>query len=595
MTGHSCYLLRTKRFDFFQHSRTLAGAGALLLGCCSSPAQALYEIVPGQILIRPKTELPEAALQALLAAHDAEEGNAIPQINIRILNVPEERQDIILEALQHNPNIEFAEPNYLFEPDVTPNDPYFPQQWHQAAIASPTAWNTTTGSSAVTIAILDSGCTVSHPDLAGLIVPGWNFYNNNSDVTDVSGHGTAVAGAAAALGNNGLGAAGVSWNSRLMPLRVTDATGYGSSSAIASALTWAADHGARVANISYGNVSKVTSIINAAQYFQSKGGVVTASAGNETTFDSTGDNPYFLLVSATDQNDVLCSWSNTGNNVDLSAPGYNILSTYYDGASYSWCSGTSFSAPIVAGVATLVLSVNPNLTGPQVQDILKNNADDLGSHGWDASYGWGRVNAARAVAAASGAAPLDTTPPVASISAPLNTATVLGLVSVALSGSDNVGLTKLELYVDGSLKASYFASAATYLWDTILAANGIHTIVAKAYDAAGHVGSSAAVSVTVNNVLTIPDIIAPAAQITSPTDGTRVSRTAAINVTATDNIAVAHIDLYVDGIFSQTSASSSAIFKWSTRKIASGSHTLQAFAYDAAGNRGVSGVVSVTK
>jgi thermitase len=594
MTGHSCYLPWTKRFDFFRHFQTVAGAGALLMGCLSSQAQVLYEIVPGQILIRPKADLPEPALRALLAAHDAKESDAIPQINLRVLNVPEERQDTILEALQHNPNIEFAEANYLFAPDATPNDPYFPQQWHQTAIAAPTAWNTTTGSAAVTIAILDSGCTVSHPDLAGLIVPGWNFYNNNSDLADVSGHGTAVAGAAAALGNNGLGVAGVSWNSRLMPLRVTDASGNGSSSAIASALTWAADHGARVANISYGNVSKVTSIINAAQYFQSKGGVVTASAGNETTFDSTGDNPYFLLVSATDQNDVLCSWSNTGNNVDLSAPGYNILSTFYDGVSYSWCSGTSFSAPIVAGVAALVLSVNSNLTGPQVQEILKNNADDLGSHGWDASYGWGRVNAARAVTAASGGV-TDTVAPVAWLSAPANGATLAGVVSVALNGSDNVGISKLELYLDGSLKASYSSNPATYSWDTTLTVNGTHTIVAKAYDAAGNVGTSSSLTVSVSNITQLLDLVAPTVQITSPANGSKVSRSVSITVAATDNVGVTHIDLYIDGAIYQSSTSSSALFSWNTRKVASGNHTLQALAYDAAGNQGASSVVTVTK
>src|SRR5262249_39076456 len=134
---------------------------------------------------------------------------------------------------------------------------------------------------------------------------------------------------------------------------------------------------------------------------QSKGGVLAVAGGNYATFDSAPDNPNMLVGSATDQNDVLATWSNTGNNVDLSAPGVNI-STTTNGGAYGAGSGTSFSAPIVAGVAALVFSVNPALTPAQVTSVLEQSADDLGSPGWDPSYGWGRVNAARAVSMAGG-------------------------------------------------------------------------------------------------------------------------------------------------------------------------------------------------
>src|SRR6185369_8180687 len=179
------------------------------------------------------------------------------------------------------------------------------------------------------------------------------------------------------------------------------------------------------ANISYSPITDSSTVTSAAKYLQSKGGVVTSSAGNTGTFVSTPDSPYILTVSATDANDVLSSSSSTGNNVDLSAPGISIRTTAR-GGTYAAVSGTSFSAPIVAGVAALVMTANPSLTPAQVQDILKQSADDLGASGWDASYGWGRVNATRAVAMAGGSSNVDSTPPVVSITSPVAGATMAG-------------------------------------------------------------------------------------------------------------------------------------------------------------------------
>src|SRR5438445_434046 len=156
------------------------------------------------------------------------------------------------------------------------------------------------------------------------MLPGWNVYDNNSDTSDVYGHGTSVAGVAAATSNNGAGVASVAWGCKLLPVRISDLNGYATYSTIASGLTYAADHGARVANVSF-RASDSSTVASAAQYFQSKGGVVAMAAGNESTFVSSADNPYVLTVSATDSNDALTSWSNTGNNIDLAAPGRVFL------------------------------------------------------------------------------------------------------------------------------------------------------------------------------------------------------------------------------------------------------------------------------
>ncbi len=584
----------------FNPLRSLGIAAVMALTCANATLRAELPVtsvpkgtltVPGRILLRPKQSAAQQTLQATFDRLGAKLEGKISQINVHILQVPEQARDRVLDALRSNPNIEFADPDFVLQPSATPNDPYFSQAWHLPKISAPTAWDTTVGSTTVTIAILDSGIDSTHPDLAGLLVPGWNFYDNNSNLADVSGHGTAVAGIAAALSNNGLGVAGVTWNCRIMPLRITDLSGNGLSSSIANALTWAADHGSRVANVSYGNVSKITTIINAAQYFQSKGGVVTAAAGNSATFDSTADSPYFVLVSATDQNDVLCSWSNTGNNVDLSAPGQNLVTTV-NGGGYGFASGTSFSAPTVAGVAALVLSANPSLSGTKVQDILRQNADDLGTKGWDSSYGWGRVNAARAVAAASGQTPpQDTTAPTAVITSPAAGAALANSVSVSVTGSDNVGVTKIEWYLDGALKSSSATSSASFSWNTTTSANGSHTLMAKAYDAAGNVGSSASFSVSVNNP--VADTTAPVASVGSPVNGSTVAGTISVAVSGSDKVGVTKVEWYLDATLKGSSSAASAAFSWDSTGVSNGGHTIAAKAYDAAGNVGSSANISV--
>ena len=166
----------------------------------------------------------------------------------------------------------------IHAPDATADDPYYAQAWHLPKIQAPAAWDTTFGSSSVIVAILDSGVDATHPDLSANIVSGWNSYSGNSDTSDVHGHGTAVAGTVAASVNNGVGVAGIAGKCRIMPMRITDAEGYGYDSAMVKALTWAADRGARVANISF-EVNTSSSVRTAAQYFQNKGGVVTVSAG----------------------------------------------------------------------------------------------------------------------------------------------------------------------------------------------------------------------------------------------------------------------------------------------------------------------------
>src|SRR5215213_4538112 len=549
--------------------------------------------VPGRVLVKFRANVGLDHARQIIAALGARDAEELPTIGVFVLDLPQEVSEAgFAKAMQMRPEVEFAELDQVLRPaEVVPNDPWFANwEGHLRKIQAPAAWSTTVGSSNVVIAILDTGVDATHEDLAGKILPGWNSYNNNSSTMDVSGHGTAVAGTAAAASNNGVGVASVCWSSAILPIRVSDMTGYATYSSIASGLTWAADHGARVANISYA-VSESSTVTSAAQYFQGKGGVVTSSAGNYSTFSSSLDNPYILTVSATDQFDVIYSYSNTGKNIDVAAPG-DSFSTQMGGG-YVSTGGTSYSAPIVAGVAALVFSANPQLSGNQVQNILKQSADDLGAAGWDPVYGSGRVNAARAVSMAAGGGPTaDTIPPTVGFVYPTSAMTVFGVVPIQISATDNVGVSVVNLILDGTSIGTTTLSPYTFQWDSTSVANGPHTFFGQATDIAGNT-STVAITVSVNNG--IPDTTPPSVAISSPANGSKVSVNLPVYVNASDNVSVVRVELYADGVL--VSASNSAPFttKWSTKKVAAGAHSLQCKAYDRVGNTATSQVVSVYK
>ncbi len=457
-----------------------------------------YQFVPGRVLVKFREGIGADHARQMIAALGARDADEIADIGVHILDLPQQASEVAFaRAFESQPEVEFAElDRVLAVQQMTPNDPLYPSlnSWSLQKINGPDAWSITEGSDSVTIAILDTGVDGTHEDLTAKMVPGWNIYSNNSDTTDRYGHGTMVAGQAAASSNNEIGVTSVAWGCKIMPIRISDDYGYATFSDIASGLTWAADHGARVANVSY-KASDSSTVSRAASYFQKKGGIVTIAAGNDGSFDSAGDDPYILTVGATDSTDTIFSWSSYGNNQDLVAPG--TAYTTHRGGGYTVGTGTSASAPMVAGAAALVFSINPNFTPAQVQDILKQSADDKGAPGWDSTYGYGRINLARAVnmAAASVNPTSDSTPPVTSIIAPTEGQNVSNTVSVLTSATDNVGVMKVELYVDGVLTGTSSTAPFTIKWATRKAKAGMHTLKSKAYDGAGNVGVSSDLTV----------------------------------------------------------------------------------------------------
>ena len=455
----------------------------------------------GQILVKPKAHLPDSDFNALLRSYSSTEKNHLREINVRVIAVPEAQAERLIAALSRNPNIEFAERDFLASSAFLPTDTYVlsGDEWHLNKIQAPQAWDLTTGRTNIAIAILDSGVNLSHPDLVGKLLPGYNYVANNSNVADDNGHGTAVTGVAAAAGNNGIGVAGVAYGCMILPVKVSDASGYAAYSAIASGINYAANQGARVINVSIAGSAASSTLQNAVNYAWSRNVVVVAAAGNNgnSTLMYPAACANVMAVSATEPNDTLSTFSSYGSDIAVSAPG-NIIWTTQNDLNYPYGGwwGTSVASPVVAGVAALVASANPSLSNTQIVSLIKANADDLGATGYDTSFGWGRVNARRAVAAAVGG---DTVPPTTSIASPSPGNLLSGYVSVQVNSTDNVAVMRVECYANGLPLGTNTSGTAQFPWSTFASTNGSYLLQSRAFDAAGNVGASTTVTVVVSN------------------------------------------------------------------------------------------------
>ena len=544
----------------------------------------------GRIIIETQAGLSDKDLDKILSEHGGGKKQKLGHSNLHIVNLPDgvSEQDAV-EKLSHNPHIKFAERDQRIEmpPEETiSNDPYLNSEWHIAKIGATSAWDFSVGSGII-IAILDSGIDSTHPDLAPNIVPGYNVYDNNTNTSEVCGHGTKVAGAAAAINNNAAGVSGVAGQAKIMPVRITDLSCYAYFSSTANGIIYAADHGARVVNVSYGYTPLSTAAQSAANYLRSKGGLLFDSTGNNAIDENITPTDTMISVSSTDSSDNLSSFSSWGNFTVLSAPGSGIYTTVAGGG-YGFVNGTSFSSPIAAATAALVMAANPSLSADQVQNILFTTAADLGTAGRDNKFGYGRVDAARAVAAARSAQPpSDSQAPSVSITSPTGGSTVKGLASIQVSASDNVGVARVDLKVNGGIVATDNSSPFVFSWDSTSVADGTVSFVAVAYDAAGNQASSSSVSIKVANAPVVADTIAPTVSISNPVNGAVISGNSInVSISAADNMGAAGISLslYIDGALKAQGTGATLTYNWNIRKLKAGAHTIQVIARDAAGN-----------
>ena len=381
----------------FTATAVLAAFAALAVSQSSTPAAPFVE---GEVLVkyRAGASISSVVDTARIGARSVE---TLRNLQVQRVRVPASMStQKALDYYRSLPNVEYAEPNYIAKAfQVNPNDTSYSSQYALQKISAPQGWTVTTGSASVVIAIVDTGVDMAHQDLAGKIVPGYDFVNNDNNADDDNGHGTHCAGIAAAVTNNARGVAGVDWNARIMPVKVLSASGSGSFAAIANGITWAVDNGADVISLSLGGSSGSTTLQSAVDYAWSRNVVVVAAAGNSNT--SAASYPAFytncIAVGSTDQNDARSSFSNFGSWVDVAAPGSSILSTY-DGNTYATLSGTSMAAPAVAGLAGLLWAKN-GLTASNVsiRNAIESTTDPVGT--W---VSFGRINAARALGTTGG-------------------------------------------------------------------------------------------------------------------------------------------------------------------------------------------------
>ncbi|MBN1930634.1 MAG: S8 family serine peptidase [Desulfobacterales bacterium] len=555
--------------------------------------------VAGELLIQPRSGVSAEKMNSMIQLHGAKSVSEINQLRIHKVKVPINAFEKVKTALSKNPHFNFVEYNYIAEAAFEPNDSKYPSQWHLPKISAPEGWDLFYGSESFPIAIIDSGVDPTHPDLADKVIAGYNFLNNNTDTHDVLGHGTAVSGTAAAMTNNYEGVAGVAWKNPIMPLVVLDSSNYASYYNIARAITYAADRGVRVINISIGGSSSSSTLQNAVDYAWKKGTVIFACAHNYNT-----STPYYpaactnvVAVSATTSTDTRASFSNYGDWIDIAAPGTSILTTCRGGGYGSW-NGTSFSSPIAAGLAALIISANPSLSNAQVVDMITQNADDLGTSGFDIYYGYGRVNVYASLIAAMGAIPTptaDTNGPRVLITSPEDESDISGSITVNATAEDDLGVEYLEFYIDGACFGIVNASPYNFNLNTESYSEGSHEIWAIAYDNAGNVGQSAAVTVYIyqDTQNTQADTQAPTVSITSPIDCSSVSGSVVVKVSAEDDIGIERVELYVNQNLFSASASAPFDFYWNTEGYAEGWYELSVIAYDAAGNCGQSSPTTV--
>ncbi|MCX7854909.1 MAG: S8 family peptidase [Anaerolineae bacterium] len=385
----------------------------------AGPENPGREYIPDEVIVKFK---PGANAYAVAQAMGGKVDREEPLLGVIVLKVPAGAVEKVVAALSRNPNVEYAEPNGIATIWLDPNDPYdntqcynssrfgCVTQWGWAKIQAYQAWDLVTGSNTVKIAVVDTGIDNSHPDLPAVVLQK-DFINNDNNAEDDNGHGTHVAGTIGALTNNGVGVAGTNWNVSLIAAKALDATGSGSYTAIANAIIWAADNGAKVINLSLGGSVGSTTLQNAVNYAWNKGAVLACAAGNNGTKSKSYPAAYTncIAVAATDQNDAKASFSQYGSSwVDVAAPGVAILSTmpdtpvylntaygYY--TTYDALNGTSMATPHVAGLAGLVWATGKCSTASCVRNRIEQNADAISGTG--TYWYWGRINAYRAVSA----------------------------------------------------------------------------------------------------------------------------------------------------------------------------------------------------
>ena len=475
-------------------------------------------------------------------------------------------------------SVEYAEENVIYKTqDITPNDASYSLQWALPGLDAATAWEITTGSSEVIVAVLDTGINYLHEDLQNKIwinareisgngidddnngvtddIRGYDFVDitnstnvdieedgvtPDNDPMDLQYHGSHVAGIIGAETNNGIGMAGIDWNCRLMAVRVGYKTisGNGSleSDDVAAGIRYATDNDADIINLSIGSGSYSQTMAEAINYAVANGVIVFAAAGNEsaTTISYPAALSNTIAVGSTTKNDEISSFSNTGVSINITAPGDLILSTTSINNTYLYMSGTSQATPYAAGVAALLLGQSPSLSSQQVQDIMQNTAEDLGDPGFDFTFGYGRINALAVLSA------LEVSASISISNDDEYTKTTMVDLSIDTNGSIAVSMNLF-----GDVTSTGWIPISNNYTVALTGGQGTNTISVVL------INSSGFRSATVNDTITL-DTVSPNFSITSPGDIDTDSPTQTIMVSANER--VNNVYIYENGVLIQTNA-----------------------------------------
>jgi thermitase len=385
-----------RRFALCAFVAALISAG-VAAPCVAKPAARGYVRI--LVAVRPDTRQPGAVRRFKTKA-------TLSALHVRVLRVPRRNERAVLARLRRSASVRYAESNRVVlrlaaanYVQSRPSDPLWPEQWGADLADAPTAWSVTRGDSKIVVAVVDTGVDFAQPDLQGAFVPGYDFVNGDSDPSDDQGHGTAVAGIVAARDDNGAGGSGLCPRCSVMPVKVVSAAGTATELDVAAGITWAADHGARVINLSLGGTYGAA-VRDAVNYATDKGAVVVAAAGNNgssSPFYPAAD-PGVLSVGATQPDDTLYPWSDYGNWVSVAAPGCDLAPAR--GGGYGEICGTSASSPFVAALAGLAISYAPTATPATIIQAITSTARPV------SGIANGRVDFAGALAALGAAFPL---------------------------------------------------------------------------------------------------------------------------------------------------------------------------------------------
>jgi subtilisin family serine protease len=468
---------------------------------------------PRELILNFRNGVTKEQKRTFFKSNQLTERSMITDANVSLVEVSHQTQDLKAFALSlaKSELIQFVEPNTVVKQSFIPSDKSFKKQWYLNQISAPKAWDTTRGSSSITVAVIDGGVQKDHPDLAGKIVKPYNAVTGGT-IYKADNHGTHVAGIIAAS-MNGKGIAGVAPNVKIMPINAFTSNGAAAYD-IVHAIYYAVHNGANVINLSLGGYNYSYSMDEAIRYAFTKGTVIIAAAGNSDTYYNTYPAAYdgAFGVSATNSNDKITQFSNYGNYIDFAAPGEDIYSTVA-GSGYDYMDGTSMASPVVSGVAALILSKNPLLSPNEVKAILASSAIDLGNGGWDYFYGYGRVNAYRALQAT----PL----PMSGITASSKSFTMKGTNRHVFSFKAQGG-TNVDVYIKNQggtivkrlVNQSWSGGTVTALWDGKMdngnyAKDGNYKVVATVASGKG--------SFTKTFEFKVTDRVAPSIKLTNPT------------------------------------------------------------------------------